>query len=188
MRPNPSPYLIGIAFLKHLQQLPSSLCAARASLAHVTLGCRYCVDIVQKRLYDDVAPLLQCMRQGFAAVYGASECEALKLMKVEDLQHKLFPLDPVTVQAFRNNSSFRDGANAKLMWKVMQEELSQQQVQNVFYFATNWHTVSAAPRKVDISFEQREHKVCARACVRALARVLCIRVCVWSRLHACMHL
>lgn len=120
----------------------------------------YCMDVVQKRLYDDVAPQLQCMRQGFASVYscGLSECDLLKLMKVSDVQHKLFPLDPVTVDAFRKNSRFRDGANAKLMWKVMQEDLSQEQVQNVFYFATNWHTVSGAPRKVEIAFEQRDHR------------------------------
>ena len=40
----------------------------------------------------------------------------------------------------------------------MQEDLNQEQVQNVFYFVTNWHTVSGAPRKVRISFEVRERQ------------------------------
>jgi hypothetical protein len=113
----------------------------------------YCEHLVQKRLLDDIQPLLQAMQQGFWAVYDG--CEALKLMKVGDVQHKLFPLDPVTVDQFRKNSRCQDSANARLMWKVMEEELSEQQVQNVFYFATNWHTVSGARRKVEISFEKR---------------------------------
>jgi hypothetical protein len=75
-----------------------------------------------------------------------------------DIQHKLFPLDPVTVKSFRENSRFRDSDEAKLMWKVMEEDLSQEQVQNVFYFATNWHTLSGAPRQVEISFGRREHE------------------------------
>jgi hypothetical protein len=113
----------------------------------------YCEDLVRKRLLEDIEPSLQAMQQGFGAVYDG--CEALKLMKVGEVQHKLFPLDPVTAQSFRTNSRCNDSANAALMWKVMEEDLSPQQVQNVFYFATNWHTVSGARRKVEISFERR---------------------------------
>ena len=118
----------------------------------------YCTDVVHKRLRDDIEPMLQCMRQGFMTVYGPAEVEALKLTKVGDIQHKLFPLDPVTVKSFRENSRFRDSDDAKLMWRVMEEDLSQEQVQNVFYFATNWHTLSGAPRQVEISFARRDHK------------------------------
>ena len=44
------------------------------------------------------------------------------------------------------------------MFKVMKEDLSEEQVRNVFYFATNWHTVVGAPRKVEISFHERERE------------------------------
>jgi hypothetical protein len=113
----------------------------------------YCEDLVRKRLMEDIGPSLQAMQQGFWAVYDG--CEALKLMKVGEVQHKLFPLDPVTVESFRANSRCADSANAALMWKVMAEDLTPQQVQNVFYFATNWHTVNGARRRVEISFERR---------------------------------
>ena len=54
----------------------------------------YCADVVQKRLNGDIEPLLQCMQQGFWSVYGG--CEELKRMNVIEVQHKLFPLDPIT--------------------------------------------------------------------------------------------
>ena len=54
----------------------------------------YCADVVQKRLNGDIEPLLQCMQQGFWSVYGG--CEELKRMNVSEVQHKLFPLDPIT--------------------------------------------------------------------------------------------
>ena len=44
------------------------------------------------------------------------------------------------------------------MFKVMKEDLSEEQVRNVFYFASNWHTVVGAPRKVEISFLKRERE------------------------------
>jgi molecular chaperone GrpE (heat shock protein) len=118
----------------------------------------YCADVVQKRLCDDIEPMLHSMRQGLMAVYGPAEIEALKLAKVGEIQHRLFPLDPVTLRSFKENASFYNCDDAKLMWKVMEEELSPEQVQNVFYFATNWHTLSGAPRRVEISFEKRQHK------------------------------
>ena len=57
----------------------------------------YCADVVQKRLNGDIEPLLQCMQQGFWSVYGG--CEELKRMNVSEVQHKLFPLDPITAGA-----------------------------------------------------------------------------------------
>jgi hypothetical protein len=138
----------------------------------------YCTDVVQKLLCNDIEPMLQYMRQGFMTVYGQSEVEALKLTKVGDMQHKLFPLDPVTVKSFRENSSFRDGDDAKLFWKVMEEDLGPEQVQNVFYFASNWHTLSGATRQVEIVFERREQKEdlapLAATCNWALTMPKCI--------------
>jgi len=134
----------------------------------------YCNDVVEKRLHDDIAPMLQCMMEGFRIIYGAGECEALKLMNVSDVQHKLFPLDPVTVESFRKNARLRDGANAKLMWKVMEEDLSQEQVQNVFYFATNWHTLNAAQRKVEISFQSDTSVPMAATCSWTLMMPDCV--------------
>ncbi len=133
----------------------------------------YCADVVQKRLHDDIAPMLQCMMQGFMSVYGPGEYEALKLMNVSDVQHKLFPLDPVTVETFRKNARMREGANAKLMWKVMHEELSLEQVQNVFYFATNWHTLNGAQRKVEISFQSDTSVPIAATCSWSLVMPDC---------------
>jgi hypothetical protein len=133
----------------------------------------YCNDVVEKRLHGDVAPMLQCMMEGFRIIYGAGEFEALKLMNVNDVQHKLFPLDPVTVESFRKNARLRDGANAKLMWRVMEEDLSQEQVQNVFYFATNWHTLNAAQRKVEISFHSDTSVPMAATCSWSLMMPNC---------------
>ena len=123
----------------------------------------YCCDVVKKRLHGDIERLLQWMQQGFWSVYDG--VDALKLMSVSGVQHKLFPLDPVTVDLFHKNSRCPDTPVAALMWRVMREDLTQEQVQNVFFFATNWHTVSGAPRKVDISFERRarEDDVAPRA-------------------------
>ncbi len=115
----------------------------------------YCADVVQKHLCSDIEPMLQCMRQGFMAAYGRAEVDLLRMTNVSDIQHKLFPLDPVTVKSFRENSNFPDCDDAKLMWEVMEEDLSPEQVQCVFYFATNWHTLNGAPRKVEVSFGRR---------------------------------
>ncbi len=117
----------------------------------------YCADVVQKRLETDVSDMLQCMRGGFMALYQPVEYDALKLMPANDLQHKLFPLDPVTAESFKKNSRFSVSPSSELFWSEM-EKLSAEQVQNVFYFATNWHTLSGATRKVQISFEKRDHK------------------------------
>ena len=127
----------------------------------------YCADVVQKRLRDDVEKPLQWMQQGFWCAFGGLEALQRRGLKASDVQKTLFPREAVTVELFKANSECmfrsanekgRDTANIELFWKVMQEDLNQEQVQNVFYFVTNWHTVSGAPRKVRISFEVRERQ------------------------------
>ena len=60
------------------------------------------------------------------------------------------------------------------MVKVMEEDLNEEQVRNVFYFATNWHTVVGAPRKVTISFHERDRAPTAATCSWSLRMPNCL--------------
>ena len=53
-------------------------------------------------------------------------------MDAAQLQHKLFPLSPVTLEEFKSNArmmaSCNPEENKKLFWQVMAEDLSEEQV------------------------------------------------------------
>ena len=53
-------------------------------------------------------------------------------MNAAQLQHKLFPLSPVTLEEFKSNArmmaSCNSEENKKLFWQVMAEDLSEEQV------------------------------------------------------------
>ena len=53
-------------------------------------------------------------------------------MDAAQLQHKLFPLSPVTLEEFKSNARVTASCNAeenhKLFWQVMAEDLSEEQV------------------------------------------------------------
>jgi hypothetical protein len=53
-------------------------------------------------------------------------------MDAAQLQHKLFPLSPVTLEEFKSNARVTASRNLeenqKLFWQVMAEDLSEEQV------------------------------------------------------------
>ena len=138
-----------------------------------SLSCSYCADLVQKRLHNDVMPLIEAMRSGFNLVSPVSSCDAaprcssefkhhpttssaikacivwqstllshvaqvqpddltLRQMDAAQLQHKLFPLHPVTLEEFKSNAQVQASSNSednqKLLWRVMAEDLRDDQV------------------------------------------------------------
>ena len=85
----------------------------------------YCEDCVMKRLHVDVDETLSAMSAGFNAIQPV--CPALLEMDCARLQKKLFPLDPITIAAFKANA--RGHYDPKhplivLFWKVLEEDLS----------------------------------------------------------------
>jgi hypothetical protein len=109
----------------------------------------------------------------------------LRSMDVTQLQHKLFPLHPLTLADFKSRSRCLAPSNLskilerneRLFWSVMAEDMSEEQVcasalhvvplphppspsppqvRNVFYFTTNFHTLEGSDRKVSIVFQSRE--------------------------------
>ena len=105
-------------------------------------------------------------------------------MDVKELQHKLFPLHPLTLEEFKSQSriaaqTFDCEQNESLFWRVLAEDMTEDQVcvpalpllppychslprrvqvSNVFYFATNWHTLAGNEnRRVNIAFERRSN-------------------------------
>ena len=56
----------------------------------------------------------------------------LRSMDAAELQHKLFPLHPVTLAEFKSNARVQAASNSEenqsLMWRVMAEDLSEDQV------------------------------------------------------------
>jgi hypothetical protein len=102
-------------------------------------------------------------------------------MDVTELQHKLFPLHPLTLEEFKSQSQTAASSgceeNVSLFWRVMAEDMTEDQVfvpallllpphchslprllqvRNVFYFATNHHTLAGNEHhRVIIKFERR---------------------------------
>ncbi len=105
-------------------------------------------------------------------------------MDVTELQHKLFPLHPLTLEEFKSQSQTAAASgceeNVSLFWRVMAEDMTEDQVcvppllllpphchsllrllqvRNVFYFATNYHTLAGNDdRRVNIVFERRSDR------------------------------
>ena len=101
-------------------------------------------------------------------------------MDVTQPQHKLFPLHPLTLEEFKSQSQTAAPSdceqNESLFWRVMAEDMTEDQVcvpalpllpphchslprlvqvRNVFYFATNHHTLAGNEhRRVIIKFER----------------------------------
>ncbi len=78
-------------------------------------------------LNDSSAPILALAFQ----VQG--DDPELRSMDATQLQHKLFPLHAVTLPEFKSNarvhsSSSNSEINGQLMWRVMAEDLSEEQV------------------------------------------------------------
>lgn len=83
-------------------------------------------------------------------------CPALLEMDCARLQKKLFPLDPITIAAFKANARGHYDAKHPLMvlfWKVLEEDLSEEQLAGLFYFATNFHTLCNATQHISISID-----------------------------------
>jgi hypothetical protein len=57
----------------------------------------------------------------------------LRQMDAAQLQHRLFPLHPVTLEEFKSNARFPASSNSeenqKLLWRVMAEDFTEDQVQ-----------------------------------------------------------
>ena len=105
-------------------------------------------------------------------------------MDVTQLQYKLFPLHPLTLEEFKSQSQIAASSdcaqNESLFWRVMAEDMTEEQVcvpalpllpphchslprleqvRNVFYFATNYHTLAGNDdRRVNIVFERRSDR------------------------------
>ena len=104
-------------------------------------------------------------------------------MDVTELQHKLFPLHPLTLEELKSQSQTAASSgceeNVSLFWRVMAEDMTEDQVcvpallllpphchslprllqvRNVFYFATNYHTLAGNDRQVTIVFEKRSDR------------------------------
>ena len=63
----------------------------------------------------------------------------LRQMDAAQLQHQLFPLHPVTLEEFKSNARFPASSNSeenqKLLWRVMAEDFTEDQVQCRITFA-----------------------------------------------------
>jgi hypothetical protein len=81
---------------------------------------------------------------------------ALLEMDCSRLQKKLFPLDPVTIAAFKANARGHYDSKSPVMvlfWKVLEEDLTEEQLAGLFYFATNFHTLCNATQHISISVD-----------------------------------
>ena len=132
----------------------------------------YCADSVMKRMHVDVDEALSAMSSGFNAIQAPPPpsltsststlnhtqplCPALLEMDCARLQKKLFPLDPITAAAFKANARGHYDVKHPLMalfWKVLEEDLSEEQLAGLFYFATNFHTLCNATQHISISID-----------------------------------
>jgi hypothetical protein len=114
----------------------------------------YCADSVMKRLHVDVDETLTAMCSGFNAIQPV--CPALLEMDCARLQKKLFPLDPITFAAFKANARGHYDSKSPqiaLFWQVLEEELTEEQLAGLFYFATNFHTLCNATQHISISID-----------------------------------
>ena len=114
----------------------------------------YCADIIMKRMHVDVDETLSAMCAGFNAIQPV--VPALLEMDCSRLQKKLFPLDPITVAAFKANARGHYDTRSPLMglfWRVLEEDLSEEQLAGLFYFATNFHTLCNATQHISISVD-----------------------------------
>jgi len=114
----------------------------------------YCEDCVMKRLHVDVDETLSAMSAGFNAIQPV--CPALLEMDCARLQKKLFPLDPITIAAFKANARGHYDSKSPMMillWRVLEEDLTEEQLSGLFYFATNFHTLCNATQHISISID-----------------------------------
>ncbi len=114
----------------------------------------YCEDIIMKRLHVDVDETLSAMCSGFNGIQPVTP--ALLEMDCSRLQKKLFPLDPVTIAAFKANARGHYDSRSPqmvLFWKILEEDLSDEQLAGLFYFATNFHTLCNATQHISINID-----------------------------------